>query len=742
MDSSPEINFSSWSHDLDTMIHQVRHDTLRMISIGLGIASLALLGMIGYLVDVKWVWINVVALLCLGGAVRIVQNWNYTVAAAVLVSGFVGFIFSAAYWGGISTAVFLFVLPAGLATLLFNRLTGALVAVGVSGLILFAPIFPPEILVLHKFITILLSWLVMGMVLISFQPLLSTLRWAWYGYQHSRDLLEKAREAQVHQIQTMEQIKEANTQMNRLNRLAQSMRLVAEEQRQIKEQFVASVSHELRTPLNMIIGFCEMITQSPASYGVSLPAPLLADLSVVLRNSQHLSGLIDDVLDLSQIEAGQMVLSKEWISFNEIVQSSVIAVRPLYESKGLSINLDLVENLPLVFCDRTRIREVFLNLLSNAGRFTEEGGVTIRVRQEEANVLVQVRDTGKGISAEVQKRLFEPFQQADTSIQKRYGGSGLGLSISKRFIELHDGSIWVNSEEGRGAEFSFRLPLVPPLPVSPGALQWLNPYEPYEERASRSPLPTIPILPRVGIIERDDTLKRTLARQWMGIELVTWKSIEQALEDVKENPAGLILINRVVENSAKSDLSGLDFPPNLPVVEVQITGSQIVAEQYGAVQYLLKPISPHQLIDAVHQVDRPVKTILLADDELDVLQLFSRVLAGQGYRVLRANHGRQALDMVRLEQPDLVILDRMMPEMDGLEVLAHVRGDPSTADIPVIIASARDPLTGPISTPNLRLSLRDGISVPLLFECLNAIMMALAKHGLSTFPAQPEKPAG
>jgi len=171
-----------------------------------------------------------------------------------------------------------------------------------------------------------------------------------------------------------------------INRLADGLRQEAEEARRAKEQFVANVSHELRTPLNMIIGFSEMILNAPQTYGASpsggrLPPALLADLAVSLRNAQHLASLIDDVLDLSQIEAGQMALVRARVALPEVIEEALVAVRPLFESKGLSLRADLENGLPEVSGDRTRIREVLLNLLSNAGRFTEQGRVTVAARR-------------------------------------------------------------------------------------------------------------------------------------------------------------------------------------------------------------------------------------------------------------------------------------------------------------------------------------------------------------------------
>ncbi len=181
------------------------------------------------------------------------------------------------------------------------------------------------------------------------------------------------------------------------------------------------------------------------------------------------------MLDLSQIEAGQMALTKEYVAFADVVTAAVTAVRPLFDSKGLYLKTEIAPDLPPVFCDATRIREVMLNLLSNAGRFTETGGVTVRIGTQGSMLQVDVADSGPGIAADDLNKLFQPFSQADNSIRRRYGGTGLGLSITRRFIELHDGEIRVTSTPGQGSTFTLQIPLAAPAPYRPEASRWLEP---------------------------------------------------------------------------------------------------------------------------------------------------------------------------------------------------------------------------------------------------------------------------
>ncbi|MDF1512804.1 MAG: HAMP domain-containing sensor histidine kinase, partial [Anaerolineae bacterium] len=277
--------------------------------------------------------------------------------------------------------------------------------------------------------------------------LLTVTAWSLHSYNESRIKIDEVREQRAELLQVQEDLLLANQELARMSDRMRALHQIAEEASQAKAEFVANVSHELRTPLNMIIGFSEVITEAPEIYG-DLPSALIADIISIQRNSEHLAKLVNDVLDLSQVDAGRMALSRTWSSMTDILNDAVKVVRDLYESKGLYLTIDTSSDLPNVFCDTTRVRQVVINLLSNAGRFTERGGVTIKTWQEKHGVTISVTDTGPGIAEEDQAKLFEPFQQLDSSIRRRHGGSGLGLSISKRFVEMHGGKMWLESKRG------------------------------------------------------------------------------------------------------------------------------------------------------------------------------------------------------------------------------------------------------------------------------------------------------
>jgi signal transduction histidine kinase len=290
-------------------------------------------------------------------------------------------------------------------------------------------------------------------------------------YERAKDSLEEARNRRGELNAALHDLELVTRELLMTNQQLSCARLAAEEAQGAKAAFVARVSHELRTPLNMIVGFGEMITQAPQVYGGNLPQALLADLAVILRNSQHLSGLIDDVLDLSRVEAGKMAITREYTSLAQIIEDATIAVQPLFRSKGLHLKTDVVAEMPPIFCDRTRIREVIVNVLSNAGRFTEYGGVTVSAWPERGNVTVSVADSGPGIDPKQLASLFKPFAQLDDPLRRRHGGTGLGLSISKSLVELHNGKMWVESSVGVGTTVYFCLPLNPDTPTKGGPLR-------------------------------------------------------------------------------------------------------------------------------------------------------------------------------------------------------------------------------------------------------------------------------
>lgn len=549
-------------------------------------------------------------------------------------------------------------------------------------------------------------------------------------YARAMTELGEARHQRVEMKQMQEDLTHTNTEMARLTKQLKVLNQVAEEARQAKENFVSMVSHELRTPLNMIIGFSEVITQTPAVYGSRLPPTLLADISSIQRNSQHLLELVNDVLDLSQVEMGNLAISREWCTIQGILLEAFEVIRPLFDSKGLylkSVTQDLdPKQQQAIFCDKTRVREIIINLLSNAGRFTEQGGVTVGVKYENHQVIVSVQDTGPGISPENQVKLFEPFQQLDSSIRRRYGGSGLGLAISKRFVELHGGKMWLTSEVGRGTTFFFSLPIS--ISETQGdflpSTRWVNTYAIQEprRRAFKGGFDTPK--PRIIVLEEGQTIRHLIHRYLDDVEILSVSDIAQAIESVNQFPSQMMLINHPQATNLITNFAAQSqLPFGLPILAFWMPDGKDFADSIKANGYLVKPVGKDMLLDTIARYGDQIKRILLVDDNPEIIQLFGRILssANRGFEILRASDGQQALELLRSRKPDMMILDLIMPEKNGFQVLEEKAGDEAIREIPVVVITAQDPAGLPKISQSVTLSREGGFSSRDLLELIKSL---------------------
>jgi CheY-like chemotaxis protein len=430
-----------------------------------------------------------------------------------------------------------------------------------------------------------------------------------------------------------------------------------------------------------------------------------------------------------------MALSREWVSSTEMIQSAASVVESLFTSKNLYLTLNLQEPLPQVFCDQTRIRQVIINLLSNAGRFTAQGGVVIKGGLEKDSLLISVTDTGPGISEEDQNRIFEPFQQLDNSIRRLYGGSGLGLTISKQFIELHGGKMWLESQRGKGTTFLFSLPLAPSLNqeearTTQRARRSMIPGDEYgyslRTRPSRAPVPRL--IPRLVVLEKEQSLQRFFTRYLQDSEIIATQTLAEAAAALSLSPAQALVVNLPPSDILSEEIIAI-APVGTPVISCWIPGEVEAANQLGVIQYLLKPITREKLLSVLEelpvrlQLPDGVKRVMVVDDEPDELHLFARMLesAPQGYQVLQVSSGRRALEMLRRRTTDVILLDLVMPGMNGFQVLEEKQQDPAIRDLPVIVISSRDPLGDAITSNTIRISHSGGFSTNNLLELIQTV---------------------
>jgi CheY-like chemotaxis protein len=318
----------------------------------------------------------------------------------------------------------------------------------------------------------------------------------------------------------------------------------------------------------------------------------------------------------------------------------------------------------------------------------------------------------------------------DNSIRRRYGGTGLGLSISKSFVELHGGRMWVESTVGCGTTFFFRLSIELPPVGGSMALRWYNPHEPYEGRASQPKAPSTAVRPRVLVVEHGCALQRLLSRYMDQVEVAAAPDLEEAARDMARIPAQLLVVNDAqVDRALQKVLEAPSTPGGVPAIICSVPGTEQAADALGAVDYLLKPIRREALMAALERVGPHVKTVLLVEDEPDAIQLFRRMLTSteREYRVLRAFDGHQALEVLAKERPDVILLDLVMPGMDGFQFLAACSQEPALRDLPVILISARDPLGQPVASNAVAVTAAGGISVPQLVACIEALSAILGQ---------------
>ena len=651
----------------------------------------------------------------LSAALWFLEDWRpllgrwATIAALAIVIPWVG------QWFALAGFLALLSIPIALAAALISPPAAALTAVAQTILILLLPQYAQQS-VGETMAALIAIWAMLGLMYAIYQPVIKLSLWSWEHFSRARELLDEARDRQVELKQALDDLAHANRQLALINERLAATRLIAEEAQKTKAEFVAKVSHEFRTPLNMIIGLIDLLMETPKVYGEDLPEALFKDLGIVHRNCEHLASMINDVLDLSQIEAGRLALHREEFSLADVILRALAVVRPLLDKKGLSLKVDIAQDLPRIHCDRTRIRQVILNLVSNAARLTEAGGLTVQAQADGRFVVVSVNDTGPGISPEDKERIFEPFYQG-AKVWRSQSGSGLGLSISKQFVEMHGGQMWVESQFGAGSAFFFRLPIHPFMdPVAPPQ-RWIA--ESWVDRSPKSQLPASHFQQRVVLCDESGDLHPVLERYADDIEFVDVRNLEQAERELQHAAARAVLINA----ASVQDLIGLVEQagremPDTPIIGCSLPPRMEQAHTAGARGYLLKPLLLAGLEEALDATGQELARVLVVDDDPDALPLLTRMLQiyDPALEVVTASNGQQALDMLRSTQPDLMLLDILLPDLDGRQVLAIKGQEEAIRDIPVIVISAQDPRDQPLESKYLVATMGRGLSVSKLLR--------------------------
>jgi PAS domain S-box-containing protein len=504
-----------------------------------------------------------------------------------------------------------------------------------------------------------------------------------------------------------------------------------------KSQFLANMSHELRTPLNAVIGVSEMLHEDAEASGET---DIIDPLQRIVRAGRELLYLINDILDLSKIEAGKLDLFLEPFEIAAIIEESVATSRPVAEKNGNRLRVEYSKDIGTMVADQTRVRQVILNLLSNACKFTENGEITIDAHRENVGgqdwLRLSVSDTGIGMTGRQLARLFQEFTQADPSTTRRYGGTGLGLAISRRLCNHMGGDISVESTHGEGSTFTVRLP-VNSSSSGNGTTMRVQPDDSGAAEARNNTVLVVDDDPTVR-----DMMRRHLARE--GLHVVTAADGDEGLRIARRIKPSVITLDVVMPNTDGWDvLKTLKSEPTLsdiPVVMLTVIDEKNKGYTLGASDYIIKPVNREQLLSVLNKYRSAEFTsrVLIVEDDPDMRQRLRDTLSEAGWEVDEAGNGRIALNRLRNVEPNLILLDLMMPEMDGFEFLAEFRKNREHQAIPVVV------VTGADLTEEDHLNLNGGVEKILnksaysrdeLFEEVRALISRYVQRD----PSQDEK---
>ena len=479
----------------------------------------------------------------------------------------------------------------------------------------------------------------------------------------------------------------------------------ADEANRTKSSFLANMSHELRTPLNAIIGLTDMMVGNAARFGTE---KALEPLRRVHRAGTHLLGLINQVLDLSKIEAGKLELNLESVSLRPLVEEVIGTARPLAEQNKNRLSVECPSDLPPIEADAMRVRQILLNLLSNACKFTKDGSIILRVvravHQSQDCIAFAVTDSGIGMTPEQLGRLFEEFSQGDATTARQYGGTGLGLAITRRLCQMMGGDVSVSSEVGKGTTFTVRLP------VAAAAVSVRD-----EVRDAGTDVPSGDCV----LVIDDDVTARDLIADYLrqaGFAVITAAGGLEGLKRAKDHhPIAITLDVMMPDIDGWTVLAALRGDPQLadiPVVMATIVDERRQGMTLGAIGYLTKPIDRDKLVEIMRRYGAPSgpTRVLVVEDDATQRDRARSLLEAPQWLVTEAENGRVALDRLKDTVPDVIILDLMMPEMDGFQLVAALQQHPQWRRIPVIVVTALD-----LSAQD-RARLNSGVETVLLKE--------------------------
>ncbi|MBN1565440.1 MAG: response regulator, partial [Anaerolineae bacterium] len=523
-------------------------------------------------------------------------------------------------------------------------------------------------------------------IFISTKNLRTTLDWTINGYEeaHKNELIAREHKARLEQV--LKQLDTTLAKLQRSNVMLVQTRNQADEARKLKQQFAQTISHELRTPLNLIAGFTETMIKSPEYYGGSLPPAYLRDLSVVYRNAAHLQDLVNDVLDLARLESAYMSLESEELDLLTVIDDAISTARQLVEGRGLVLRTHLPDQLPSIWGDAVRLKQVILNLLNNAARFTEDGEIVVSAAPQDSEVIVMVSDTGIGIPTKNMADIFESFRQLENPMQRRNEGAGLGLAISKQLINLHGGKIWVESEVGVGSVFSFSLPvsqvetLLHDTPISDVV--------PLDESTLKHNQPQVVLL-----VTRSPSAAALVSRSLSDFRFLVVPELAQVQRAAMQIMPQAIIIDTSTEpidqTALQAVIQALQTSQTV-IITCPLPGEEPLRQRFAVDGYLIKPITYENLWDVLRQFSDTLNNVLVVDRDPDFVRLIERMLSNpvRHYQITYAYTGCEALEMVKRNRPEIILLDLNLPDMDGQQVIQHIQNNENLRDIRIVIITA------------------------------------------------------
>ncbi|MBW1862994.1 MAG: response regulator, partial [Deltaproteobacteria bacterium] len=491
-------------------------------------------------------------------------------------------------------------------------------------------------------------------------------------------------QAQTEELQSQaEELQQQSEELQEQNVELEAQREQVEEANRLKSEFLSNMSHELRTPLNSVMALSRVLLMQAKD---KLSEEELNYLEIIQRNGQNLLSLINDILDLSKIEAGKMDVTPKLFSITSTIETIMERLEPVAEEKGIDMNQEIPDNLPQIESDEARVHQILQNLMGNALKFTDQGSVTVSARSDTEKIYIRVADTGIGISAKDLSNIFQEFRQVDGTSARPYEGTGLGLAIAHKAAKMLGGDLTVQSALGKGSTFTLILPV-----------KWSGLIPDSRPFAVTTPGQITPAQKTVLVVD-DEPDVLTMISEYLSLEgynILTATSGEKALRLAREHRPFAITLDVIMpEMDGWEVLQELKKQPetaNIPVIIVSVSDDKETGFALGAVGYVTKPVNRDLLIGEINRIDGPTPhTIMVVDDNEIERKEMASIIEEEGMKALVAEDGKRCMDMIQESLPDVLVLDLIMPDVDGFEVLDRVRSDPETKNLPVIVVTAKD----------------------------------------------------